>query len=71
MHCWHQKVVVQPASESDRYGDVLVDTERSVAVFREWLARSRPAPGPGGLRRPRWLGRPMQPSPETYELGPS
>ena len=31
----------------DRYGDVYVDTSRSMAVYREWLARARPGrPGP-------------------------
>jgi len=66
MHCWHQKVRVRPAQEGDCYGDVVVDPERSMAVYREWLERTRPAPGPGGLRRPRWFARAVKPSPETY-----
>jgi hypothetical protein len=40
---------------------VYVDTRRSMAVYREWLARARPGPGPGGLRRPLWLDRPLRP----------
>jgi len=66
MHCWHQKVVVARAAASDRYGDVYVDTTRSMAVYREWLARARPGPGPGGLRRPLWLDRPLRPTDATF-----
>jgi len=66
MHCWHQKVVVARASPEDRYGDVLVDTERSRAVYREWLAKTRP--GPGLLRRPLWLDRPLRPAEEMFFL---
>jgi hypothetical protein len=68
MHCWHQKVVVEAAHAEDRYADVFVDTAASDAVFREWLARTVPAPGPGGLRRPLWLNRPMQPAKDCYRL---
>jgi anaerobic selenocysteine-containing dehydrogenase len=66
MHCWHQKVVVEKAHADDRYGDVFVDTERSLAVYKEWLALARPAPGPNGLRRPLWLGRPLRPAEEMF-----
>jgi anaerobic selenocysteine-containing dehydrogenase len=68
MHCWHQKVRVERAGAGDRYGDIEVDTRRSMQVYRDWLARTRPAPGPGGLRRPLWLGRPVRPAPETFVL---
>ena len=66
MHCWHQKVRVRPAQEGDCYGDVVVDPRRSMAVYREWLERTRPAPGPGGLRRPRWFARAVKPAADTY-----
>ena len=66
MHCWHQKVVVAPAVAGDRYGDVYVDTNRSMAVYREWAARARPGPGPGGLRRPLWLDRPLRPTDDAF-----
>ena len=68
MHCWHQKVVVAPAPAGDRYGDVFVDTRRSMEVYREWLALTRPGPGPGGLRRPLWLDRPLRPAEEMFVL---
>ncbi len=66
MHCWHQIVRIGPASADDRYGDVVVDTRRSMDVYRQWMEQTRPAPGPGGLRRPRWFARAVKPAPETY-----
>jgi hypothetical protein len=66
MHCWHQKVVVERAGPDDRYGDIFVDTAKSRAVYREWLGATKPAPGPGGLRRPLWLNRPLRPKDEAF-----
>jgi anaerobic selenocysteine-containing dehydrogenase len=66
MHCWHQKVRVQRAEEGDAYGDVVVDTKKSMEVYRRWLGLSRPAPGPGGLRRPLWFKRPVSPQKECF-----
>jgi hypothetical protein len=68
MHCWHQKVRVEAGHQEDRYGDVFVDTAASDAVFADWLARTKPAPGPDGLRRPLWLNRPMHPTPASYRF---
>jgi anaerobic selenocysteine-containing dehydrogenase len=68
MHCWHQKVRVDKARADDRYGDVEVDTNKSYAVYQRWLAMTRPAPGPGGLRRPLWLNRPLRPVEEMFYL---
>jgi anaerobic selenocysteine-containing dehydrogenase len=67
-HCWHQKVTVSRPGPDDRYGDVVVDTNRSFEVYREWLALARPAPGPGNLRRPLWLPRAFKPDPSAYRL---
>ncbi|ACF45122.1 molydopterin dinucleotide-binding region [Prosthecochloris aestuarii DSM 271] len=69
MHCWHQKVRIEKAHADDQYGDVFVDTDRSFEIYKEWLAMTRPAPGPGGLRRPMWLNRPLRPADETYYIG--
>ena len=66
MHCWHQVVTVARAEPGDQYGDVEVDTEKSMAVYREWLALAHPAPGPGGLRRPLWFARAVRPANEAY-----
>jgi anaerobic selenocysteine-containing dehydrogenase len=68
MHCWHQKARVTKAAPDDRYGDIEVDTRKSMEVYRKWLAMTRPAPGPGGLRRPMWLQRPFKPAPEAYQI---
>ncbi|HTQ08643.1 MAG TPA: molybdopterin dinucleotide binding domain-containing protein, partial [Fimbriimonadaceae bacterium] len=67
-HCWHQRVVVSKAGPEDRYGDVFVDTNKSMEVYREWLAKTKPAPGPGGLRRPLWFDRALRPDDEAYRL---
>ncbi|MFN6147122.1 MAG: molybdopterin-dependent oxidoreductase [Planctomycetota bacterium] len=72
MHCWHQKVVVTKAEPGDRYGDVFVDTAKSMAVFEEWLAKTRPAGqhGTDGLRRPLHLKRVCRPAESAFLLGP-
>jgi hypothetical protein len=66
MHCWHQIVSVYPARSDDEYGDVVVDTKQSMAVFREWLARARPADGE--LRRPLHFKRVVRPVEAAYRL---
>jgi hypothetical protein len=68
MHCWHQRVHVQKAEPGDSYGDVVVETGRAHEIYKEWMARTRPAPGPGQLRRPMWLDRPLRPAPEAYKM---
>jgi len=70
MHCWHQAVRVRPAAPGDQHGDIAVDTERSRAIYREWLERTRPAGlvSPDGLRRPTWLMRPLKPSIDTFAI---
>ena len=66
MHCWHQKVRLEKAKLDDNYGDVFVDTEKSTEVYRRWLKKTRPAPGPEGLRRPLWLKRPLKPAEDQF-----
>lgn len=66
MHCWHQKVTVEPAHPGDAHGDVFVDTNKSFEIYKQWLAMTRPAPGPDGLRRPLWLARPLRPAEEMF-----
>ena len=70
-HCWHQKAVsVRKARPDERHGDVTVDLDKSMAVYREWLALTRPATthSPDGTRRPYWLKRPLKPTKEAYRL---
>jgi anaerobic selenocysteine-containing dehydrogenase len=68
MHCWHQMVRVERASAEDRYGDIFVDTNLSFAVYQRWKALARPAPGPGGLRRPLWIPRVHRPEEAAYYI---
>jgi anaerobic selenocysteine-containing dehydrogenase len=70
MHCWHQAVRVCRAGPGDAYGDIAVDTARSRAVYKRWLAQARCAgdSSPDGTRRPHWLLRPLKPSRDAYRL---
>ena len=73
MHCWHQKALrVSKAGPNDRHGDIKVDLNKSRQIYHDWLALARPAPGPGGLRRPLWFKRPLKPETSQFyiaELG--
>lgn len=70
MHCWHQRVTVERGRSDDHAGDVFVDTNLSMEVYREWLQRTRfDAVERLGLRRPRWLNRPLRPTDRAYEIG--
>jgi len=71
MHCWHQRVRLEKAGPDDRYGDIMVDTNRAHETYQEWLRLTRPAPGPEGLRRPLWFDRPLKPRLEAYKLDPT
>lgn len=70
MHCWHQAVRVEKAHAGDRYGDIAVDTAKSVAIYEDWMAKTRPAArvSPDGTRRPHWLLRPLKPTREAFKL---
>ncbi len=70
-HCWLQKATsVRKAAPGEKYGDVWVDTEKSMQVYRDWLALTRSAQthSPDGTRRPYWLKRPLKPVKEAYKL---
>jgi anaerobic selenocysteine-containing dehydrogenase len=70
-HCWLQKAVnVSKAGPNDRHGDVWVDTNRSMEVYRRWVDTTRSAvdTSPDGTRRPLWLKRPLKPVLEAYNL---
>ena len=48
--------------------DIEVDTEAAHRAYKEWMHRTRPAPRPGGLRRPLWFDRPVRPVAVAYQL---
>ena len=66
MHCWHQKVNIKRAQDGDRYGDISVDTALSREIYEQWKGITHPAPGPGGLRRPLHMNRPLRPTDDAY-----
>lgn len=66
MHCWHQTGYVEPAREADRYGDVYVETAKSMEVYRRWLSMTRPGPHGSGLRRTEVFDRPFRPAREMF-----
>jgi hypothetical protein len=68
MHCWHQRVKLERAQPNDRYGDIEVDTRLAHEAYKEWMTGTRPAPGPGGLRRPLWFDRPLRPVASAYRI---
>ena len=68
MHCWHQKVRLENVGPDDRYGDIMVDTKKSMEVYRKWMEMTRPAPGPDGLRRPLWFDRVLKPTMDNYYI---
>ena len=70
-HCWLQKAVsVRRAADGENYGDVYVDTRKSMEVYHRWLSYTRSAVdhSPDGTRRPYWLKRPLKPVREAYRL---
>jgi hypothetical protein len=68
MHCWLQKVRLSKAEQTDRYGDIEVDTRKSREVFEEWLAKTRPGPNAAGWRRPEFLMRPVKPKRKAFKV---
>ncbi len=70
-HCWLQKATnVRKADPDDRHGDVHVDINKSMDIYRQWVALTRSAVdhSPDGLRRPYWFKRPLKPVKEAYAL---
>jgi anaerobic selenocysteine-containing dehydrogenase len=68
MHCWHQKVTVEPAHLEDAYGDVYIDTSKAYKVYQDWMAMTRPqTQRPDGLRRPLWMIRPYRPAASAFK----
>ena len=52
----------------DRYGDIVVDTEKAHEVYKEWMAMNAAGARPGRLRRPLWFDRPLRPVPDAYKV---
>ncbi len=69
--CWLQKVQMQHAQPQDQYGDVYVDTAKSMTMYQEWLAKTRTTLGPRGQRRPEFLMRPVKPRRRAFFTDPA
>ncbi len=70
-HCWHQKAIsVRKAVAGGEYGEVYVDMDKSMAIYREWVAKTRPAAkySPDETYRPYWLNRPLRPVKAAYKM---
>ena len=70
-HCWHQKATgVRKALPGEKYGEVYVDTNRSMQVYKEWVGMTRSAvdTSPDKTRRPSWIKRPLTPTKAAYRL---
>ncbi len=65
-HAWLQRIRIQRPGPNDKYGDIMVDTQKSFENYKEWLSMARPAPGPNNLRRPLWLKRAVRPDDSAY-----
>lgn len=70
MHCWHQKVLLEPAGADDKIGDVYVNYENNFKTYQAWRDElTRPLNEKDKYRRPRWIKRPWVPiSEEGYKV---
>ncbi len=57
-HAWHQKVIIEPAKESDTIGDIYVNYETNFKVYQAWRDKlTRPLKAGDTLRRPKHMKR--------------
>ena len=62
MHCWHQKVILEPAQAGDKIGDIYVNYETNLEVYKGWRDQlTRGLDEKSTLRRPRHIKRPWVP----------
>ena len=61
-HAWHQKVRIEPAGEDDVIGDIYVNYENNMKVYKAWRdTLTRPLQAGDKLRRPKHIKRPVVP----------
>ena len=62
MHCWHQKVVLEPAESGDKIGDIFVNYENNFKIYQGWRDDlTRGLDENDTLRRPKHIKRPWVP----------
>ena len=69
MHCWHQRVHAREGRARRSLRRHRRRHRQVARVYKEWLAMTRPAPGPDGTRRPLWFDRPLRPVAAAYKMG--
>ncbi|WP_304544215.1 molybdopterin-dependent oxidoreductase [Sulfurimonas microaerophilic] len=70
MHCWHQKVILEPAQAGDKIGDIYVNYENNFKIYQGWRDQlTRPLNENDKLRRPQHIKRPWVPlSDKAYKV---
>ncbi|MDD3504926.1 MAG: molybdopterin-dependent oxidoreductase [Sulfurimonas sp.] len=62
MHCWHQKVILEPAQAGDKIGDIFVNYDNNFKVYEGWRDElTRGLDDNSTLRRPLHVKRPWVP----------
>jgi len=62
MHCWHQKVILEPAQAGDKISDFYVNYDNSFKVYEGWRDQlTRGLDENSTLRRPEHIKRPWVP----------
>lgn len=70
MHCWHHKVLLEPAQAGDKIGDIFVNYENNLKTYQAWRdTLTRGLDSNSTLRRPRHIKRPwVTLDPSVYEV---
>jgi anaerobic selenocysteine-containing dehydrogenase len=59
MHCWHQKVILEPAQQGDKIGDIHVNYDNNFKTYQAWRDQlTRGLDDNSTIRRPRHIKRP-------------
>ncbi|MDD5372547.1 MAG: molybdopterin-dependent oxidoreductase [Sulfurimonas sp.] len=62
MHCWHHKVILEPAQAGDKIGDIYVNYDNNFKVYKGWRDQlTRGLDEHSTLRRPEHVKRPWVP----------
>jgi len=70
MHCWHHKVILEPAQPGDKIGDIFVNYDNNFKVYQAWRDQlSRGLDSNSTIRRPRHIKRPwVSLDPSAYDV---
>ncbi|MFY9141543.1 molybdopterin-dependent oxidoreductase [Sulfuricurvum sp.] len=70
MHCWHQKVILEPIQAGDKIGDIYVNYENNLGVYKAWRDQlTRGLDENSTIRRPRHIKRPwVSLDPSSYDV---